>query len=184
MGTKRGLLSLAAGLTLGLLGGWALFGAGSPAHGAGNADRNGDYIICTGPIVQNFTNHKFGFELDGVWLLDYRNGKLLASAVNRMDGKMLGWAEIDLVKEFGIAPRGAAQFLMTTGLIAKGNAALYLTETTSGKFAVYTMAFNDDTVTVGAEGALGLTLRRHDMTNFRTPPTKVAAEMKKEPAKP
>ena len=175
MNMKRGLFSLAAGLTLGLFCGWLLFGPGGTASGAGSSDRNGDFVVCTGPIVQNFSEHKFGFDLDGVWLLDYRTGKLMASAVNRLDGKMLAWAEIDLVKEFGIAPRATAHFMMTTGLIAKGNAALYLAETTSGKFGVYTMAFSDDALALGgAPGSFGLALKRHDMSNFRTPPTKVA----------
>ena len=178
MGTKRGLCSLAAGLTLGLFGGWLLFGPGNQAAGAGNSYRNGEYAICTGPIVQNFSEHKFGFDLDGVWLLDYRNGKLMASAVNRLDGKMMAWTEVDLVKEFGIAPRAAAQFIMTTGMIAKGNAALYLAETNSGKFGVYTMSFTDDGLGAAGERSLGLALRRHDITSVRAAPAKVAAEGK------
>jgi hypothetical protein len=169
MATKRGMVSLAAGLMLGLLAGWLLFGQGPVLQAAGNSDRNGDYVICTGPIVQNFTNTNFGFELDGVWLLDYRTGKLMASAVNRLDGKMQAWTEVDLVKEFGIAPRATAHFVMTTGLIAKGQAALYLAETTTGKMGVYTMALTDETVQAGLNAAIGanMTIRRHDLTSFR-----------------
>lgn len=174
MATKRGMMSLAAGLMLGLLAGWLVFGQGPIVEAAGNSDRNGDFVICTGPIVQNFTNTNFGFELDGVWLLDYRSGKLMASAVNRLDGKMQAWTEVDLVKEFGIAPRSNAHFVMTTGLIAKGQAALYLAETSTGKMGIYSMALTDEMTQVGLNSAVGasMTIRRHDMTNFRGPQAK------------
>ena len=44
-----------------------------------------------------------------------------------------------MVSEFGLPPRADVHFLMTTGQIANGQAALYVAETTSGKFGVYTM---------------------------------------------
>lgn len=166
----RGNWSMAAGLVLGLAAGYLLFAGGGPAIATGNSDRNGEFVICTGPIVQNFTSHKFGFELEGVWLLDYRTGKLMATAVNRLDGKMMAFNEVDLVKEFEIAPRANAHFVMTTGLIAKGQAALYLAETTSGKFGVYTMAYTDGSITTSEGRQAGLMIKRHDLTNFRHPP--------------
>jgi hypothetical protein len=48
--------------------------------------------------------------------------------------------------------------MMITGSIAQGQAALYLAETVSGKFGVYTM---------GHDGRTNVTIRRHDMTLFR-----------------
>ena len=68
--------------------------------------------------------------------------------------------EVDLVTEFGLAPRADVHFLMTTGQIAMGQAALYVAETTSGKFGVYTMGPRPD-------GQLGVVIRRHDMVTFR-----------------
>jgi hypothetical protein len=61
---------------------------------------------------------------DGVWLLDYRSGKLLGTLIDRNQGKIVGWAEVDLTSEFGIPPRQNVHFLMTTGNITQGQAAL------------------------------------------------------------
>ena len=58
-----------------------------------------------------------------------------------------------------------------TGQIAQGQAALYVAETATGKFGVYTMLPAD----VNGSG-VGLQIRRHDMTTFRLPA--------KEPAQP
>jgi hypothetical protein len=98
-------------------------------------------------------------QTDGVWLLDYKAGKLLGTVIDRSQGKIVGWAEVDLVSEFSIAPKQDVHFLMTTGNIAQGQAALYVAEVSTGKFGVYTMGPNPD-------GA-GLVIRRHDLTSFR-----------------
>ena len=50
----------------------------------------------------------------------------------------------------------------TTGSIAQGQAALYLAETVSGKFGVYTMGSRPDNLP-------GVAIRRHDLTTFRQP---------------
>ncbi|HMP59743.1 MAG TPA: hypothetical protein PKD86_10340 [Gemmatales bacterium] len=167
MARMRKWLGAAGGVAAGLVIGWLLFGPGTTADANGNSDRHDDFVICTGPIVQNFTQNPYGFELDGVWLLDYRAGKLLATAVNRNDGKLFPWAEVDLVQEFNLTPRANVHFLMTTGLIAKGMAALYVAETTSGKIAVYTMNMVDGLGNTG-NGPV-LQIRRHDQASFRTP---------------
>lgn len=175
MNTTRSFGFLLAGLSTGLLAGWLLFGLHAPVQATGNSDRFEDYIMCTGPIVQNFSQHQFGFELDGIWLLDYKTGKLQASAVNRLDGKLMAWSEVDLVKEFGIAPRSNVHFMMTTGLISKGNAALYLAETTSGKMGIYSMTLTDSSLAGNS-----LMIRRHDMGSFRAAQAK-ATEPKPAP---
>ncbi len=150
------LLWLAAGLVLGVFGAGLYLG---PAHLAQAAnDRYEDYIMCTGAVGVTARA-----PTDGVWLLDYRSGKLLGTVIDRSLGKIIGWAETDLVSEFGIPPRQNAHFLMTTGNIAQGQAALYIAETTSGKIAVYTMAPRSD-------GLPGVTLRRHDLATFRALP--------------
>ena len=52
--------------------------------------------------------------------------------------------------------------MMTTGMIANGQAALYVTETTSGKIGVYSMGPRDDQQS-------GVQIKRHDLVLFRQP---------------
>jgi hypothetical protein len=154
MNDVRRLLWLGVGLLLGAIG-TALILGHQPRATAGNNDRFDDYILCTGTVDTNR-----GVPTDGVWLLDYRAGKLLGTVVDRTAGKIVGWAEVDLVTEFGLPPRQNVHFLMTTGQIAKTQAALYIAETTSGKFGVYTMGQR-------ADAQPGVTIRRHDLVLFR-----------------
>jgi hypothetical protein len=155
--TDRGrLLWLAVGLLLGAVG-VALYLGQMPCAYAAN-DRYEDYILCTGAVAISPKSLT-----DGVWLLDYRAGKLLGTLIDRTQGKILGWAEVDLVTEFNLPPRQNVHFLMTTGMIAQGQAALYVAETTSGKFAVYTMGQRGD-------GKPGVMIKRHDLVLFRGNP--------------
>jgi hypothetical protein len=148
------------GFIAGLVGAVAYFGQAGRALAAN--DRYDDYIICTGAVQISPR-----LPMDGVWLLDYRNGKLLGTVIDRNVGKITGWAEADLVSEFGIAPRENVHFVMTTGNVAVGQAALYIAETTTGKFGVYTLGPRTD-------GQAGVVIQRHDITSFRqsknTPP--------------
>jgi hypothetical protein len=154
------MLWLTTGLLLGVMGAWLYFGPGRPALAAN--DRHDDYVLCTGAV--GVTPRA---PTDGVWLLDYRSGKLLGTVIDRNVGKITGWAEVDLVNEFGIPPRTNVHFLMTTGQIAFGQAALYVAETTTGKFAVYTMGPRPD-------GQAGVSIRRHDLASFRQQTAKVS----------
>lgn len=154
--TDRGrLLWLVVGLLLGGAG-TAFYLGQQPLARAAN-DRFEDYILCTGAVAINPRA-----PTDGVWLLDYRAGKLLGTLIDRVQGKIVGWAEVDLVSEFNLPPRHNVHFMMTTGMIAQGQAALYVAETTSGKFAVYTMGQRPD-------GKQGVMIKRHDMVLFRGP---------------
>jgi len=151
---------LGTGLVLGLLGaGFApirppnFFDPILPALAAN--DRFEDYIMCTGAVAVSAKALT-----DGVWLLDYRSGKLLGTVIDRNNGKIVGWAEVDLVQEFTIPPRQNVHFLMTTGNITQGQAALYVAETTTGKFGVYSMGPR-------ADNQPGVSIRRHDMVMFR-----------------
>jgi hypothetical protein len=121
-------------------------------------DRYEDYIMCTGTVG---IAHRS--QLDGVWLLDYRAGKLLGTAIDRTLGKIIGWAELDLVTEFGIRPQQDVHFLMTTGNVHLGQAALYVAETRTGKLGVYTLHSRTD-------GQPGFFISRQDMVPFRQPP--------------
>ena len=125
---------------------------------AATSDRHEDYIMCTGACAVNPRA-----PTDGLWLLDYRAGKLLGTVIDRNLGKIVGWAEVDLVAEFGLQPRQNAHFLMATGQIAQGQAALYVAETTSGKFGVYTLSVRPD-------GQPGFVINRHDLVMFHQTP--------------
>ena len=125
---------------------------------AGGSDRFEDYVMCTGGASINPR-----IPTDAGWLLDYRGGKLLGTIIDRSVGKIIGWAELDLPTEFGIPPKQNVHFLMTTGTIAQGQAALYVAETNSGKFGVYTLGPDPNT-------GQGMIIRRHDLTTFRKKP--------------
>lgn len=160
--TDRGrLLWLGLGLLLGGAGVWLVIGPSREAR-AGN-DRHEDYILCTGAVA---TNPRA--PTDGVWLLDYRAGKLLGTLIDRTNGHIAGWAELDLLTEFGLQPRQNVHFMMTSGMIAQGQAALYVAETSSGKFAVYTMGQRPDRQP-------GVMIKRHDLVLFRQGPQPAAA---------
>jgi hypothetical protein len=151
----RNKFGIGFGLIVGLGLGLGYRGTNQPVFASN--DRHEDFVLCTGPVsVQP------GAKTDGVWLLDYRTGRLLGSLIDRNNGKIVSWAEVDLVGEFGLTPRANVHFLMTTGSIAQGQAALYLAETVSGKFGVYTMGPRPDNLP-------GVAIRRHDLTTFRQP---------------
>ncbi len=147
------VLWLTLGLVLGGTGVW-LFLNPSPEARAAN-DRYDDYILCTGAVAD-----QRGSPLEGVWLLDYRAGKLLGTLIDRSTAKIVGWAEMDLVEEFAVPRKSPVHFMMTTGMIARGQAALYVAETTSGKIGVYTMGQRDDQ-------KAGVQIKKHDLVLFR-----------------
>jgi hypothetical protein len=133
----------------------ALYRDWQPAAQARPNDRFEDYVMCTGACAVNPRA-----PTDGVWLLDYRSGKLMGTVIDRSAGKIVGWAELDLTGEFNLPPKSNVHFLMTTGNITTGQAALYVAEVSSGKFGVYSLASD-----VNAETGVGI--RRHDMAMFR-----------------
>lgn len=144
---------LAAGIAVGVVGAMFYLGQPRPAGAASN-DRYQDTIMATGAVSINPR-----VQTDGVWMLDYKAGKLLGTVVDRNAGKIVGWAEVDLRGEFDLKANADVHFLMTTGYITQGQSALYLAETSTGKFGVYTMG-------PGTNGT-GVVIRRHDMTTFR-----------------
>jgi hypothetical protein len=145
---------VAFGVVVGLVAAMFYLGQPRPA-GAATTDRYEDYIMATGAVSINPR-----VQTDGVWLLDYRSGKLLGTVIDKTQGKIVGFAEVDLTSEFNLTPKQDVHFLMTTGYVTQGQSALYLAETATGKFGVYTMG-------PGPNG-MGIVIRRHDMTSFRT----------------
>jgi hypothetical protein len=124
--------------------------------GAASNDRYQDFVMATGAVSVNPK-----IQTDGVWLLDYKAGKLLGTVIDKSQGKIVGWSEVDLRNEFGLAERADVHFVLTTGYITQGQSALYLAETSTGQFGVYTMG-------PGLNGN-GIVIRRHDLTKFRQP---------------
>ncbi len=163
---KRTWLSVSSALVAGLAVGWFL-NTKEPVLAGGSTDRHEDFIMATGPINQAFSNNTqfLNAELDGVWVLDYKSGKLLATTMNRQTGKTIAFGEVDLVKEFEIAPRANVHFVMTTGIVVKGQSVLYLMETTTGKLGVYSMLANESSTPGASERIL---IRRHDMLSVRS----------------
>lgn len=144
---------IAIGLALGMSAAVVYLGQSRPVVAASN-DRYGDSIMATGAVSINPR-----VQTDGVWVLDYKAGKLLGTVIDRTQGKIVGWAEVDLTAEFGLQAKQDVHFMMTTGYITQGQSALYLAETATGQFGVYTMG--------PGEGASGVVIRRHDITKFR-----------------
>src|SRR5687767_12490819 len=87
---------LAIGVTLGVVGAALYLSQNRPAAAASN-DRYQDYIMATGAVSVNPR-----VQTDGVWLLDYKAGKLLGTVIDRTQGKIVGFAEVDLTTEFGL----------------------------------------------------------------------------------
>lgn len=157
--TDRGrLLWLGVGMVLGGVAVAMWLGQTQPAQAGSGNDRFEDYILCSGPVSLTARG-----QTDGIWLLDYKAGKLLGTVIDRNQGKIIGWAEVDLVTEFGLPPRGNVHFMMVTGQITQTQAALYIAETNSGKFGVYSMNQRPD-------GQAGVVINRHDMVMFRQQP--------------
>src|SRR5206468_2486861 len=79
------LLWLCAGIVLGGLGAFLTTGATRVAQAATH-DRYDDFIMCTGP-ASLFP----GVSIDGLWLLDYKAGKLLGTIIDRQSGRITSW---------------------------------------------------------------------------------------------
>jgi hypothetical protein len=153
MRTTGAILSGLVGVGLGVAATALYFGQPRPV-GAAAVDRYQDYVMATGAVTV-----KPGVQTDGVWMLDYRSGKLLGTVIDRYQGKIVGWAEVDLTKQFEVPRLQDVHFMMTTGYITQGQSALYVAETNTGKFGVFTMG-------PGQNGS-GVVIRQHDMTTFR-----------------
>ena len=145
---------LCVGLILGITGATFAYRV-TPTQVLAANDRHEDYVLCTGPVLVNPR-----VPSDGIWLLDYRTGRLMGTVIDHLAGTIAGWAEVDLVKEFDIPPRSNVHFLMTCGVINNGQSALYVAETQTGKFAVYTMGIRPDNQS-------GMSIMRHSIASFR-----------------
>jgi hypothetical protein len=161
------LVGVGLGVVAGVLGAVFYLGQPRPAGAASN-DRYQDNIMATGAVSVNPR-----IQTDGVWLLDYKTGRLLGTVIDRTQGKIVGWSEVDLRSEFGVVPNQDVHFMMTTGYITQGQSALYLAETSSGQLGVYTMG--------PGPGGNGVVIRRHDMNQYRNAAAGGAAPVPQQP---
>lgn len=151
------LLWLVLGLALGTAGTLLVHQSQSRPALAGT-DHTQDYIITTGPIT---LGTGVNGTADAIWMLDYRAGKLLGTAVDPNIGRIRAWDEVDLVKDFGISPKQDVHFIMTTGATIKGHTPVYLAEINTGQLAIYGM-------TPRIDGSI--MIRKFESTIFRRPP--------------
>ncbi|QVL34647.1 hypothetical protein KIH39_12280 [Telmatocola sphagniphila] len=154
-------LTLVAGVGLGIFGTMVFGGSPPPFHHftpqpayASNGDRFQEYVMMSGAASFNPKG-----QTDCLWLLDKKSNKLLATIIDRTNARIPGWTEVSLAQEFGVNEKNEPHFLMTTGMIAQGQAALYVVETNTGKIGVYTLG--------GTSEAPGFVIRRHDLGSFR-----------------
>jgi len=134
------LAGVAAGIAAGVVGTLLYLGQPRPAGAASN-DRYQDSIMATGAVSVN--------------------PRIQTDVIDRTQGKIVGWSEVDLRNEFGVVAQQDVHFMMTTGYVTQGQSALYLAETSTGQLGVYTMG--------PGQGGSGIVIRRHDMTRFRQP---------------
>jgi hypothetical protein len=165
-------LYLMAGVVLGGLGAALLVNSDPRAEAA--TDHFEDYILCTGAVSADYVrsapfwnagSKSYHWKVDevpfdGVWLLDSSTARVLGTVVDRLSGKTVGWAEVDLAKEFAMPPGKNLHFMMSSGAVDHGLTALYLAETTTGKMGIYTLGPRPD-------GAAGVQVHRHDHLSFR-----------------
>ena len=149
-------LWLTGGIVLGVAAAVLFLGNSKPLLASN--DRFEDFVMCTGPVGVNAKG-----QTDGVWLLDYRSGKLLGTVIDRGVGKITGWAEVDLVSEFGVQPKQPVHFLMTTGNIAKVKRLCMLPRRQLGNSACTRWG-------LPRPARPALSSRRHDLVLFRQPP--------------
>ena len=139
--------SLLLGVGIGLAIGAVSFGVATrPLQAGGGSDRAGESIVASAVVSSVYNpGTKTMIEQDGLFYLDYRSGRLLASVpelqTNGNSRHVLGgFAERDLVKDFRLEPGGAPKFLMTSGKLSEGWSPIFVFETTTGQAAVYRLS--------------------------------------------
>ncbi|GIW86966.1 MAG: hypothetical protein KatS3mg108_1290 [Isosphaeraceae bacterium] len=131
-------------LAVGLASGWVV--ATTAPLRASAADRNGASVVQTGVVTE--IRDRQGKTLatrDGLYILNYSNGLLLAAVpdfqqVGSTTRVLSDFAERDLVRDFGLPPGANPRFLMTTlrmGLANDDWSPLVVLELDSGQVACY-----------------------------------------------
>jgi hypothetical protein len=150
MKVSRSYIPTALALGLGLCMGLALASLRPTSLHAGAGDRSGESIVATGPVLVRYDEAAKGpIALDGLYFLDYKGGRLLATvpAYQQTDTSsrvIESFSERDLVADFklDLATGPRPRFLMTTGSLGPYNdgwAPLYVFETNTSQMAIYRM---------------------------------------------
>src|SRR5690349_11972927 len=110
MALARSRIPTALALFLGLALGW-IFASFRPVPArAGAGDRSGEAIVATGPVMMSFDEAVKGpVPLDGVYLLDYKGGRLVATIpfyrqTTAATNLINSFVERDLVADFKLDP--------------------------------------------------------------------------------
>lgn len=116
-------------LALGLAGGLLLANLTQPTlvSATGSTSFYEEYRCVTG--------QSYDGEIDLLWILDYRTGRLHCVSLNRT-GKLGAIAELDLLQQFELpeGTRGKPHFMMVAGKYTTGRTDfVYLVETSSGQ---------------------------------------------------
>ena len=117
-------LGVAAGLLISDLTQGQMIGT---ASGSGSASRYEDFCMVTGRSADS--------EVDILWLLDYRSGRLQCIILGR-NGRLGAMGEIDLLQQFDMEKGSKANphFMMVTGRhMVAATDVCYLAEVTSGQ---------------------------------------------------
>ncbi len=136
--------------------GWMLVGGRGDRVLASAGDRNGASIVQTGMITE--VRDRQGKTLatqDGLYILNYSNGLLLAAvpSYQQISGSiriLSDFAERDLIRDFGLPAGSSPKFMMTTiqmGIVGQDWAPLVVLELESGQVATYRLL---PQVTVGS----------------------------------
>ena len=150
-------LCVLCGLVLGL--GLALILQGQPSF-ATATDHADDFSIATGHMT---------VELEGVYVLDFKAGKLLGTVMNRQSGKFQQFYERNLAEDFALNLRQKPKFIMVTGAMQSARAqvplnhVLYVAELNSGRMGAFYMPFRGEL----AKGTVSEQLQVLDIIPFR-----------------
>ena len=137
--TSQNAVCLLLGLVFGL--GSVLFMQGQPSY-ATATDHSDDFAIATGMLLP---------ELEAVYLLDFKSGKLMGTVLNRQTGKFQQSYVRNLADDFALAARAKPKFMMVTGMVQVARAqvpishVLYVAEVNSGRMAAYFMPYRGET---------------------------------------
>lgn len=136
---------LVATLVVGMAVGWVAATSATRKLQAGGSDRWNERVITTGTAIVERDRQGQRLTQDGLYVLNYNNGLLLAAlpAYEQSPSSVRfvsDFAERDLVQDFGLAPGARPHFLMTTiemGSQGDGVSPLIVFETESGQMATY-----------------------------------------------
>lgn len=155
----RGLVWSAVGVTL-IVVGYVARGVGPLAIAvwpetrlhAATAAQNDVYAMATGFIDD---------EIEGVYLLNFLTGDLQCSVVSNRPpsmGKFIGLFKTNVIRDLGLDPSKQPAYLMVTGqaTFSRGGgaaqpamSAVYVLDTSSGRFAAYSLPWRRDMASTG-----------------------------------